>query len=149
MSTRRADDDTPESWHVGQRLATARMMRGLAQVELARRAQVAPSYLSRVETGKVQPTFRSVMHIAGAMGAELSEIVGPDTPGELRRQCPVTAKGQCLLDLVAQEADHERYSPREIRLLRRFAAWIKTAQSDRVRAIEVLLDDLMSATGAP
>ena len=75
-----------------------------------------------------------------------SEIVGPDVPGKRPHgPCPVTAAGRCLLDLIAAEADHEHYSPREVRLLRRFAVWLKSAEPSRVRAIEVLLDDLMRA----
>lgn len=40
----------------------------------------------------------------------------------------------------------EHYTAREIRLLRRFAAWIKSARPDRIRAIEILLEDLTQAS---
>jgi transcriptional regulator with XRE-family HTH domain len=132
--------------HVGRRLASARLMRGIAQAEIARRAEIAPAYLSRVETGKIQPTFRTVMHIASALGADLSEIAGPTPEGtHPKGPCPVTTKGKCLLDLIASERDGEHYSPREIRLIRRFAAWLKSSRSDRIRAMEVLLEDLGAA----
>jgi transcriptional regulator with XRE-family HTH domain len=132
---------------LGQRLAAARLQRGLAQGDVAKRSGLAASYLSRIENGKVQPTFRTVMQIVDVLGADLSEIAGPQgSGGRPRGPCPVTAKGRCLLDLIATTADHEHYSPREVRLLRRFAGWLKSAQPNRVRAIEIVLDDLMRAT---
>ena len=76
--------------------------------------------------------------------------MGPTpTKGKARGACPVTPKGQCLLDLVrpTAQADGDRYSSRELRLLRRFAAWIKAAPGDRLRAMEVLLEDLAYAVG--
>jgi transcriptional regulator with XRE-family HTH domain len=146
MSQSGSDEMTPEaSAHVGRRLAAARLQRGLAQGDVAQRCGLAASYLSRIENGKIQPAFRTVMQIVGVLGADMSEIVGPDLPGKRPHgPCPVTA-GRCLLDMIAAEADHEHYSPREVRLLRRFAAWLKSAEPSRVRAIEVLLDDLMRA----
>ena len=60
----------------------------------------------------------------------------------------MTTVGQCLLDMIRPQADRagrpsqEYYSPREIKLLRRFATWMKTVNSDRLRAMEILLEDL-------
>jgi len=130
---------------IGQRLAAGRLRRGLAQAEVARSASLAPSYLSRVESGKIRPTFATVMRIVNALGADLAEIVGPTIPkGRRKGACPVTAGGRCLLDMIGSEADRDHYSPREIRLLRRFAAWIKQVEPNRVRAAELLLGDLTS-----
>ena len=136
---------TPESTtpEVGQRLAAARLQRGLTQGQLAEAAGLAPSYLSRVENGKVQPTFRKVMHIVDVLGADLSELVGPRKSGTRRQgPCPVTTRGRCLLDLIAAETGPERYTPREVRLIRRFAQWLQRSPPNRARAMEVLLDDL-------
>lgn len=128
---------------VGQRLAAARLQRGLAQSTVAQSAGLAPSYLSRIETGKVQPTFPTVMQIVRALGADPSEImdVKPKV-GKRDGPCPVTAKGRCLIDLIKPIAEEEQYSPREIRLLRRFARWIKSSAPNRLRAMEILLEDL-------
>jgi len=131
---------------VGQRLAAARMQRGLTQGELARAAGLAPSYLSRLENGKVQPTFKKVMHIVDVLGADVTELVGPSPRGgRYRGPCPVTTGGRCLVDLISIEpgADPERYSPREVRLIRRFARWLKHRPPNRARAMEILLDDLL------
>jgi transcriptional regulator with XRE-family HTH domain len=134
---------------VGQRLAAARLQRGLAQTDVARRAGLAPSYLSRIENGKVQPTFPTVMSVVHAIGADPSEIVGPVTPEKKSRgPCPVTARGRCLLDLIGTKSDEEHYTPREIRMLKSFAALLKSAKPERVRAMEVLLESLAQAAKA-
>lgn len=131
---------------IGQRLMAARLQRGLSQSDVARDAGLAPSYLSRIENGRIQPAFRTVMQIAAVLRAGLSELAdGPSSGGSLRGPCPVTARGKCLLDLIAAEADPEHYSPREVRLIRTFASWLKESSPERVRAIEVLLDDLTRA----
>lgn len=133
---------------VGQRLAAARLQRGLAQSTVAKSAGLAPSYLSRIETGKVQPTFPTVMLVVRALGADPAEIVDPAAkPGASQGPCPVTAKGRCLLDLIRVDPEGEHYSPREIRLLRNFAQWIKDAEPTRVRAMEILIEDLSAAAG--
>ena len=118
------------------------------QRDVALGADLAPSYLSRIENGKVQPTFPTVMRIVRFLGADLSEISGPvASPGSKRGPCPVTSRGKCLIDLIGVTDDPDHYTPTEIRLLRRFALWIKSAKPDRVRAIEVLLEDLSTKTG--
>ena len=134
---------TPDN--LGQRLAAARLQRGLAQARVARDAGIAPSYLSRVETGKVHPTFRTVVQIVEAIGAGLDELAAPPAAKHRDGPCPVTEKGQCLLDLIQATKDPESYTPREIRLLRRFGQWLKTAEPGRVRAMELILEDLTSA----
>jgi transcriptional regulator with XRE-family HTH domain len=134
---------------VGQRLAAARLQRGLSQGTVARRAGIAPSYLSRIENNKVQPTFRTVSRVTQAMQVSFTEIAGaePDSSG---RVCPVSTSGQCLLDLIhsdiAKGKDVDGFTTRQVRLLRRFAAWIQTVPVDRQRAMEILLEDLTRAT---
>jgi len=136
---------------VGRRLSAARLRRGLSQGQIAMRAGVATSYLSRVENGKIQPSFRTVMRIQRALGVGFEEIAGPDPPKKRNGPCPVSKKGRCLLDLIRSEAlvrhaAEEAYSPREVRLLRKVATWLKISPSDRVRALETLVDDLIEGS---
>ncbi len=140
---------TSEQLDVGPRLAAARLQRGLAQNDVARRAGVAASYLSRIENGKVQPAFRTAVQIARVLGVGPDELVGSELgapPG--RGPCPVTRRGQCMLDLLAPTADDEHYTAREVRLIRRFAAWVQDSDPTRQRAMEVLLEDLAAAGDA-
>lgn len=54
----------------GQRLAAllkaARVRRNLTQKEAARAAELGQSYISRIETGKLSPSFLDVLKLAGA-----------------------------------------------------------------------------------
>lgn len=120
---------------------------------MARLAGVAPSYLSRVENGRVQPTFPTLWKILRALRADFGELLGPESAKELRAGgCPVSRNGRCLLDLVrsdqevARDVTRQLYSAREVRLLGRFADWMKTAPPERVQAIEVLLEALETRT---
>lgn len=141
-------------FQVGHRLRSARLQRGLSQGTVARRAGIAPSYLSRVETESVQPTFRTVLRIQQALKADVVELLGQE-PEQRDGACPVSTSGHCMLDLVRSEtdalraADGEYYTPREIRLLRRLAAWMKAVRPDRLRAMEILLEDLRKAEPKP
>jgi len=140
-----ADVGVPD---LGRRITAARLRRGYSQGTVARLSGVAPSYLSRIENGKIQPTFRMVLRILKALRVELDEIVDS---GALSRpekgHCPVSRHGRCLLDLVRSESDLTRgekveaYTPRQIRLLRRLAMWMRSARPDRLRAMEILLED--------
>lgn len=133
---------------VGQRLAAARLNRGLSQGTVSRLAGLAPSYLSRIENGKVQPTFRTVLRVAGAMKVAPEEILGPDPATHDHGSCPISASGRCMLDLIRSEAQVARiasgevYTPREIRLLQRLARWMDGATAERLRAMEILLDEM-------
>ncbi|MCA8962016.1 MAG: helix-turn-helix transcriptional regulator [Planctomycetes bacterium] len=144
-------DTTPPD--IGQRLTAARLRRGLTQRIVARRAGVAASYLSRVETGRIQPTFRTVSRLLRAMKADLEELMDSSDGESKDGACPLTVRGACLLDLLHADrsesaTDEERYTPREIRLLRKLAAWVRAASPDRLRAMEVLLEDLMAVSSS-
>jgi len=137
---------------VGHRLAAARLRRKLSQATVARRAGIDASYLSRIENGKVQPTFHTIVRVVRGLRANIDEVVSPD-PVELQSHgaCPISRDGLCLLELIRpdtgpvarQAAEH--YSPRDIRLLRQLAAWLRSAGPERVRAMELLLEDLSRA----
>jgi transcriptional regulator with XRE-family HTH domain len=135
---------------LGRRLAGARLQRGLSQGMVARRAKIAASYLSRIENGKIQPTLATVLRIAAGVGVPVEELLSGLGAGARRGgPCPVTAGGGCLLDLIRAEADlpaaaGEAYTPRQVRLLRRFTAWLRHVDPARLRAMELLLDDRLS-----
>ena len=137
-------------FEVGGRLAAIRSRRGLSQGTVARLAGIPPSYLSRIETGHVHPTFSTVLRLMGALHAELDELSDPDAIHPLRHAaCPVTAQGRCLLELIRTETQvaraegREVYSLRELRLLQELAAFMRKGRPDRVRAIEMLIEELI------
>jgi transcriptional regulator with XRE-family HTH domain len=57
-------------------LRKARLARGLSQEALAEAAQVHPTYVSRVETTKINPTIAVCYRFARALGKPLSVLVG-------------------------------------------------------------------------
>lgn len=140
---------------IGRRLANARLRRGLSQGTVARLAGLDPSYISRIETGRVHPTFRTMQRIAEAMRVPLAEIADA-APNErpAAGPCPVSRSGICLMDLVRSEVDGggrldaDLFTPTQIKLIRRFAEWVRTATRDRQRAMETLIRDL-TRTAAP
>lgn len=133
-------------FEVGPRLASLRMLRQRSQRSVAEGADLAPSYLSRIETGRVQPTFPLVLRILRSLGSDVNELMEPKRITiERRGHCPVTIRGRCLLDSIKSEGAKTRkddcYTAREARLMRRFGIWIKSVKSNRIGAMEVLLDD--------
>ena len=135
---------------LGRRVAALRAQRGFSQGAVSRRAGIHPSYLSRIETGKVHPTVRTATRIAGAMRISLNDLLGP-TPPEKDQPCPVSVNGQCLMDLIDTRKERdggersERYSPRQIRLLRRFMSLLRQSSPSVLTALEVLVNQLLGS----
>ena len=68
---------------LGARLREERERRGLTLRELARRLEVSPSLVSQIETGKTQPSVRTLYAIVSELGVSLDEVFTPsddDTP---------------------------------------------------------------------
>jgi transcriptional regulator with XRE-family HTH domain len=131
----------------GQRLAVTRGQRGLSQSAVAYRAGLAPSYLSRIETGKIQPTVPTAQKIAAALRIPLSDLLAP-SPAERKNQgCPVTARGTCLIDLIDPKGEYhssgEHYSPRQIRLLRRFTAVVREGSPELLKGLDLVVMGLL------
>lgn len=76
---------------IGERVRERRTQLGLNQVELAARANLSPSYISRLEAGQTGERLEDLVKVAQALGWRLSQLVGEsDTEllAELRRQLP-------------------------------------------------------------
>ena len=134
---------------LGQRVAAHRSQLGLTQTVVARRAGLAASYLSRIENGRIFPTVPTAQKIATALRVPLSELLKPPPPENKNKGCPVTAKGACLIDLIdpkwgfTSRSRAERYTPRQIRLLRQFAALVRKGSPEQIKSFEVLVGDLL------
>jgi transcriptional regulator with XRE-family HTH domain len=135
--------------NLGQRVAAYRSQLGLTQTAVAERAGLAPSYLSRIENEKIYPTVPTAQKIAAALRVPLSELLEP-TPAQRRKQsCPITAKGMCLIDLIdpkwtsGSEGRGERYTPRQIRLMRQFTALVREGSPELLKSLEVVVGGLL------
>lgn len=59
---------------LGPILREARLRAGLKRADLARRVGIDPGYLMRIESGKHDPPFSTVVRLAAAVGASLDLI---------------------------------------------------------------------------
>lgn len=68
---------------LADRLRQLRKERGLSQKELARRAQIANTTLCDIEAGRMEPSVRTLIRLARALGVDLNSLlpdsaIGPD-----------------------------------------------------------------------
>ena len=146
---------TRRSIDVGKRISAGRRQRALSQETVARRARIHASYLSRIENGKVHPTVRTALRIATALRMPLDELLGPSPPDRTGQPCPVSPQGTCLLELNDAGSDADRgasqdgYSPQQLRLFRRLTSLIQRSSPKSLRALEVLLSELVQEAGQP
>ena len=142
------------SSEIGRRIASLRARRGYSQATVSRRAGLDPSYVSRLERGRIHPTVRTAMKIARALRVEIEDLLGPLPPRRMGRPCPISQSGQCLMDLVAAgergaaTPAYERYSARQLRLLRRFLGVMRRDDPDLLKALEILLAQCEAAGGS-
>lgn len=59
---------------LGGNLRRARLERGLSLRALARRLEVSPSLVSQIETGRIQPSVRTLYAIVSELGVSLDEV---------------------------------------------------------------------------
>lgn len=59
---------------LGPRLRAARMRSGLSLRAVAARADVSPSLISQIETGKVQPSVATLHAVVSCLGVSLNEL---------------------------------------------------------------------------
>ena len=63
---------------IGARLRQERAERGLSLRELARRLDVSPSLVSQIETGKIQPSVRTLYAMVSELGVSLDDVFHAD-----------------------------------------------------------------------
>ena len=60
---------------LGQAIRRLRTERNLSQEELGHRAEIHPTWISHIESGRTNPAWGTVRRIAGVFEVPLSEIV--------------------------------------------------------------------------
>ncbi|MDX6378368.1 MAG: hypothetical protein QOE98_2671, partial [Gaiellaceae bacterium] len=99
MSTDGAGAATPGSQapdgELGARLRAIRQGRDLSVRALARQLDVSPSAISQIETGKIQPSVRTLYAMVGALGVSMDEALynGREAPPRSDAATPVPAPG--------------------------------------------------------
>jgi transcriptional regulator with XRE-family HTH domain len=59
---------------LGKAIKQVRLERGLSQEEVGRRAEIHPTWISHIESGRNNPAWGSVRRIAAALEISLSEL---------------------------------------------------------------------------
>jgi transcriptional regulator with XRE-family HTH domain len=70
---------------LGENLRRTRLDRGLSLRALARRLEVSPSLLSQIETGRIQPSVRTLYAVVSELGVSMDEVfhhVEPEDNGQ-------------------------------------------------------------------
>ena len=65
---------------LGPRLRAIRLRSGLSLRELARRVDLSPSSISQIETGKMQPSVRTLYALASEFGVTVDEVLFDHAP---------------------------------------------------------------------
>ena len=79
---------------LGERLRGERTERGISLRELARRLDVSPSLVSQIETGKIQPSVRTLYAMVSELGVSLDDVFGSGDPGRPQAAGPAGAGGK-------------------------------------------------------
>lgn len=68
--------------HFATRLRELRRGRGMSQVELAEKAHITPSYVTRLENGSTAPNLDTLSRLATALGVALTELLPITAPAD-------------------------------------------------------------------
>lgn len=72
----RPDKETNEVGFLGERLAAFRKLNGLSLEQVASRADITKSYLSKLERGLSSPTIATLLRLAHALGLSSEQLIG-------------------------------------------------------------------------
>lgn len=89
---------------VGPRLRAARQRLGLTLEELAAQAEMSPSTLSRLESGKRQANLELLVPLTRQLGIRLDDLIPAETPDPRIRQAPVRRDGLVIVPLTPTHA---------------------------------------------
>ncbi len=137
---------------IGSRIIHIRNQRSLTQRQLSERSGIASSYLSRIENRRLEARPKTLRRIAEALGVPLSELFQETPPGHTVGQCPITASGNCIMDMLQNrergtpQRGSESYLPRQLQLLR-MANYLVQGGNTRVLDALELLFNALTGTG--
>ena len=61
--------------NLGLNISFYRKLRGFSQEKLAEKAEIAPDYLCRIESGKKHPSLTTILLIAGALDTTVDDLL--------------------------------------------------------------------------
>lgn len=87
---------------VGPRLRAARRARDWTLEDLAARASMSPSTLSRLESGKRQASLELLLPLTRELGIRIDDLVHSDTPDPRVRRPAITRDGMIIAPLAPE-----------------------------------------------
>lgn len=79
----------------GKRIRDLRMAEGMTQEDLAERCGMFRTYLSRVETGRANPTLTMIHALAGSLGVGIVDLFEQERPSnEPKQKQPRPSRGR-------------------------------------------------------
>ena len=60
---------------IGKRIVVIRMAQKLSQIELAVRINIEDSALRRIESGRTNPTIKTLLRVAEGLGVSIQELL--------------------------------------------------------------------------
>ncbi|HET9490523.1 MAG TPA: XRE family transcriptional regulator [Methylomirabilota bacterium] len=80
---------------LGERVRALRRDRGLQQRQLAENAEMTPSMVSQIESGRLTPSLNTLRRLADALGVAVGALFDGQPPGSVvvtrRKDCPVVS----------------------------------------------------------
>jgi transcriptional regulator with XRE-family HTH domain len=92
------------SEHIGHRLRAARRARGWTLEDLASRAGMSPSTLSRLESGKRQPSLALLLPLTRQLGIRIDELVPAGTSDPRVRRAVERRDGMLVAPLTLESS---------------------------------------------
>jgi transcriptional regulator with XRE-family HTH domain len=105
MSKAAMDLVPTDAQHVGSRIRQLRQAKDISARDLADRASLTPSYISRIENGKVSPTVATLGKVVQAMGETFASLFGNS-----QAEGPVV-RARERVPLHSQGVDDSRVTP--------------------------------------
>lgn len=94
---------------IGPRLRAARQERGLTLDELATRAGMSASTLSRLESGKRQASLELLLPLTRQLGIRIDDLVPDERPDPRVRRPSVTRHGHIVAPLTRESSPVQTY----------------------------------------
>lgn len=95
--------------HVGPRLRAARQSRGWTLDDLAARAGISPSTLSRLESGKRQATLELLLPLTRRLGIRIDDLLPAETADPRVRRAVERRDGMVIAPLTLENAPVKTY----------------------------------------
>ncbi len=139
---------------VGKALLRVRLDRKMTQREVADRADLAVSYVSRIENNRVQPTTGTLNRLAEALEMPVSGIfaIGEAVSTPVHK-CPVSASGKCVGESIRSglgpmpKGKRASYGEEELRLLRMADFLVLHGSKEVQMTLSVMLESLLTRVG--